>query len=89
MSVPQYLVFLHIMLCDNHLCEDAEAVMELVRAPGPHVGHRAGHLGGEEAAHYGGRVEVTEATVATDWRYLHMGFLRPPATLRLSWAEWL
>ena len=28
--------------------------MELVRAPGPHVGHRAGHLGGEEAAHYGG-----------------------------------
>ena len=50
MSVPQYLVFLHIMLCDNHLCEDAEAVVELVRAPGPHVGHRAGHLGGEEAA---------------------------------------
>ena len=34
-------------------------------------------------------MEVTEATVATDWRYLHMGFLRPPATLRLSWAEWL
>ena len=32
--------------------------MELVRAPGPHVGHRAGHLGGEEAAHYGGHVEV-------------------------------
>ena len=46
----QCLVFLHIMLCDNHLCEDAEAIMELVRAPGPHVGHRAGHLGGEEAA---------------------------------------
>ena len=46
----QCLVFLHIMLCANHLCKDAEAVMELVRAPGPHVGHRAGHLGGEEAA---------------------------------------
>ena len=33
-----------------HLSEDTEAVVELVRAPGPHVGHRAGHLGGEEAA---------------------------------------
>ena len=34
----------------------------------------------------GGYVEVIEATDYTD---LHMGFLRPPATLRLSWAEWL
>ena len=41
--------------------------MELVRAPGPHVGHRAGHLGGEEAAHYGGHVEVTEATQTCTW----------------------
>ena len=37
----------------------------------------------------GCHVEVTEVTETTDWRYLHMGFLRPPATLRLSWAEWL
>ena len=53
-KVSIYSIFLHIMMSANHLCEDAKAVMELVRAPGPHVGHRAGHLGGEEAAHYGG-----------------------------------
>ena len=67
-----------------HLCKDAEAVVELVRAPGPHVGHRAGHLGGEEAAQ--GRRSCGGHGGYPD---LHMGFLRPPATLRLSWAEWL